>query len=225
MASKLFVPTDPRVLEAIYIPTDPRDLERFTRQAAERHGKRNREVRRAIRQMQQALQVLPARELDMLFSTKVNGGGQDEIKTRFHVQQSNISYHVSKARERVLFYTKLRKLCSETTLRRLLLLAGVPFAKVRIVLGIIKTTSQTATARHYGVRQGTARYDFLGAIETLKKAELPIVDRADQARAIEMLDMVEQNYSALYAPRPQERWKYKVRESTLTTIEQLLHAV
>jgi len=171
------------------------------------------EVTKNLDLLVRALQKLPPRELQMLFLAKVLGAIQEEICTLFFVRQSNISYRLERATGRIKLFVCFSKLLSETQLRKVLLDLQLSDYAVQIVLGIVKTTSQTATAEALGAGQGNVRNVFTLALNKLKGALATNPGQEQLALALEMLLTVEKNFNQLRAIRTQKRWEWKVRGS------------
>jgi predicted XRE-type DNA-binding protein len=165
--------------------------------------------------MKRALQVLPPRELYMLYAVKVLRVEQDEITDLFHVRQSNISYRLERANCRIKLHSRIAETCSETTLRRVLYEVGLGEFAVRAVLGVVKTSSQSATAQALNVTQGSVRHLFATAIERLQEASVAHVP--NRKEALELLILIEMNYNQLRSIKIQDRWKWKVGSSNYLT--------
>src|SRR6185503_13153945 len=164
--------------------------------------------------------ILPPRELDMVFATKVNAGVQDKIRDRFSVQQSNISYRLAQAWKRVKLYTRINEIMSETKLRSLLFTVGIPNQSVQIVLGFVKTENQSVTAEHLNLTQGSARSLFLLALRKIQ--ETTAISNKDKEKLLELLDIVSENFNRLRAPQSQGRWSWKVGGTNYTSIFKFL---
>lgn len=194
---------------------DPADLERISPKKVPRRIKMNPEVVRRIDILRRALQRLPPRELYMLYAVKVNRVEQDEISDLFHVRQSNISYRLDRAAYRIRLHTQIAETCSETQVRRVLYDIGLPESSVRAVLGVVKTSSQSATAEALGQSQGSVRHIFATAIQNLKsKSEADVAGRDAVYR---LLCLIELNYNQLRSIQMQSRWQWKVGSSNYLT--------
>jgi len=195
----------------LFLVVDPLDLDRYTKKKIPRKRGRNLEIIQRIDLLRRALQALPPRELYMLYAVKVLRVEQEEITDLFHVRQSNISYRLERANYRIQLHHKMAETCSETTLRRVLYDAGLAEQVVRAVLGVVKTSSQSATATALGVTQGSVRHLFATAIARLKDDTTEhISDRED---ALNLLLLIEMNYNQLRSIKIQERWEWKVKGS------------
>lgn len=148
----------------LFLTIDPLDLERYTQKEKVKRSPKTLEIVRGLDIFKRALQALPPRELYMLYAVRVLRVEQDDISELFHVRQSNISYRLERATVRIQLHTKIANTCSETALRRVLYAVGLPETSVRAALGVVKTTSQSATAEALKVTQGSVRHIFATAI-------------------------------------------------------------
>ena len=126
---------------------------------------------RSLDVFKRALQRLPPRELQMLYTVRVLRVEQEELTSIYRVRQSNISYRLDRAEYRIQLHAQIAELCSETQLRRVLYDVGMCESAVRIVLGVVKTSSQSATANALDVTQGSVRHIFSTAIGKLEEPE------------------------------------------------------
>ena len=190
----------------LFLRTDPVELDRYELKSVPRRLKFSTEKIHHMDLLKRAIQSLPPRELQMLYTDHVLGVGQEEASSLFCVRQSNLSYRVQRANKRITLYAGLNRIISETSLRRSLLRLGMTEDRVRIVLGVAKTTSQSATAEAFKISQGSVRYIFASA---LKKVEASL----NGTPVHQLLLEVEQNYNQLRAIQPQKRWQWKVLET------------
>jgi hypothetical protein len=219
MGNRLFTATDPSVLELFFVPTDPRHLERFKRLGF-RRGRPSRRVRALLGRFRRALQVLPPRELDMLFSTEVREGVQEQVSGRFHVLQSNVSYRVDRAKERVVLHMRIHALLGETHLRDLLSRAGVSRLQVQVVTGFYRTENQSVTARHLGLTQGVARSLFLAA--EARVLQSPVIVGDERKRVLRLFRLLKNNFNRLRIPESQDRWRDKIGGTNYASATRLL---
>lgn len=220
MGSKAFLVMDPHDIEVTMLPDDMRRYDYYCRKEGDRYRKTNQEVRRNIEMLRRALQILPPRELDMIFATKVNLGIQDKIRERFSVQQSNISYRLAQSWKRIKLYIRISEMMSETRLRTLLFQAQIPNLSVQIVLGFVKTENQSVTARSLGLTQGKARGLFLLTLKAIQ--ETTKLRPKDKTKLLELLNLINENFNRLRAPQSQERWSWKVGDSNYTSVVKFL---
>jgi DNA-directed RNA polymerase specialized sigma24 family protein len=199
----------------LFLVIDPQDLDRYTKKKIPKTRKRPLEVVRKIDLLRRSLQLLPPRELYMLFAVKVLRVEQDEITELFHVRQSNISYRLERANYRIKLHSQISETCSETTLRKVLYAVGMNEFAVRAVLGVVKTSSQSATAEALGVTQGSVRHLFATAISRLRDESSKDVPNRDAA--LSLLLLIELNYNQLRSIKIQERWVWKVGSSNYPT--------
>jgi predicted XRE-type DNA-binding protein len=156
------------------------------------------------------MQALPPRELTMLYSLKVSRVEQDELKELYNVRQSNISYRLDRANYRIKLHKAIFEACSETALRSVLYDLGLPESAVRAVLGVVKTSSQSATASALGVTQGSVRHLYAMAIEKVENAP---DSQPYKKEAYELLTLISSNYNHLRSIKIQCRWKWKVGDT------------
>jgi DNA-directed RNA polymerase specialized sigma24 family protein len=194
----------------LFLRTDPQELDRYTKKNIPRRRQQTLEVIRGIDLLKRAMQALPPRELQMLFVTKVHGCEQDDVTHLFNVRQSNISYRLDRAETRIQLQVQLLSTCSETALRRALHRVGVSEPAVRAILGVVKTSSQSATAEALEITQGSVRSLYAAAIEKLKAytGEFP-----EKTPSIRLLEIIEMNYNNLRSIRTQKRWDWKVGDT------------
>lgn len=189
--------------QGLFIRTDPADLERYTTQNVPRRRKIPPEKAWRLELMRRALQSIPPRELQMLYAVKVLNIEQEEIAGLYNVRQSNISYRLERAVKRIRLFTELTQITSETQLRRRLIDLGIGEAGIRAVLGVVKTTSQSATAKTLGISQGSVRHLYAAAVERITS-----FDEAGKESAL--LAAVAANFSQMRAIETQGRWRWKV---------------
>jgi len=194
----------------LFLRVDPTQLDRYTKKSTPRRRKRNITLIRQLDLIKRALQVLPPRELTILYSLKVTRVEQDDIKELFNVRQSNISYRLERAESRIKLHNRISETCSETTLRSVLYAVGLQETVVRTVIGVVKTSSQSATATAYGVTQGSVRHLFATALTRVSEAPDTIENKKE---ALELMNLISMNYNQLRSIRPQRRWQWKVGQS------------
>jgi len=201
-------------MRRLFMTIDPATLERYTQQKKLSREKRPLEIIRGIDILRRALQSLPPRELYMLYAVKVLKVEQDDVSDLFHVRQSNISYRLERAIYRIKLHAQLNDLCSETTLRKALYAVGLPEDSVSAVLGVAKTTSQSATADALCVTQGSVRHKFFTAVTKLREQK----DTIPNGEAVyKYLSTIEANYNQLRSIQMQSRWDWKVGDTNYLT--------
>lgn len=193
-------------MRQLFIRVDPHELDQYEQRTLSRRRKTPILKLQQFDLLYRALQSLPTRELLMLFSTKCLETGQEEVSSIYRVRQSNVSFRLERAFVRIRLYKLITMTCSETKLRRELVKVGLPESVVQIVMGVCKTTSQSAAAKSLDHTQGSVRHVFSTAIKKLR-AELPGSDSTN------LIDLVEANYNQLRAIQTQQRWKSKVGET------------
>jgi len=191
------------VTKQLYVRYDPADLERFTKKNIPRRRNIPPEKAHHLELFKRGLQALPPRELNMLFTHDVNRVEQDEVATLHNVRQSNISYRLDRCRNRVQLFVHLNTITSETSLRARLFDLGLNEQAVRAVIGVVKTTSQTATAEALNISQGSVRHTYATAQGLLEKEE------PDSPELFLLLE-VSRNFNKLRAIKTQSRWDWKV---------------
>jgi len=186
----------------LFRQVDPRFLERYTKKDIPRHRRISPEKLRMVVKLKRAMQELPPRELAMLFSVKINGIEQEEVRRIYAVRQSNVSYRLNRSRERIQLHLQIFDLVSETQLRRTLLDLGLNDHTIRAVTGVVRTSSQTAAADALEVSQGSVRHIYSQALQLLEE-KLP------KSSELELLRLIECNYNQLRCIEAQERWAWK----------------
>lgn len=186
----------------LYQSFDNNALERFTKKETVRRRKAPPEKVRMICDLKRALQNLPPRELQMMYATQVMGVEQEQIRKLHGVRQSNISYRLDRARQRIQLYMEIYSIASETQLRRKLFSFGCNEDTVRAITGVVRTSSQTSTAQALEISQGSIRHLFAQAIETLQEKD-PGSDE------LKLLKLIERNYNQLRNIATQHRWGWK----------------
>jgi DNA-directed RNA polymerase specialized sigma24 family protein len=196
---------------------DPFELDRYTKKDINRSRKRPLDVVKNLDRMKRAMQKIPPRELQMLFHLTVLRVDQDELAEVFNVRQSNISYRVIRAQKRIRLHEEISSICSETTLRTVLIDAGLSDSTITTVLGVVKTSSQSAAADALGVTQGSVRHLYSTAVKKLKDLKEKGSEIVDLSEALELLVFIEKNYNQLRSIKTQGRWDWKVGDSNYAT--------
>lgn len=190
--------------------TDPRALDRYTKTDTPRRVKITPEKARNLDLLTRALQNIPPREMMMLYQTVALRVEQEEICSLYRVRQSNVSYRIERAHYRIELFVRLISQMSETSLRRALIQTKFSPAAIQTILGVVKTTSQSATAEALGASQGSVRHIFTTALSKLASLE-------GYSEALGVLRTVETNFNQLRAIRTQRRWQHKVGGSNYPT--------
>ena len=120
----------------------------------------------------------------MLYAVRVLRVEQDELTSLYSVRQSNISYRLDRAEYRIQLHAEISSICSETQLRRVLYDVGISESAVRAVLGVVKTSSQSATANALNVTQGSVRHIFSTAITKLSESSNEVVENSEDGSPI-----------------------------------------
>lgn len=190
----------------LFLITDPRILETYSYEKRSRRRLTPEKLRYLVR-LRQGLQSLPPRELSMLYLVKAKRNLQEQVSPLFSVRQSNISYRLNRAQERVRLHHEFSEICSETQLRRQLIDAGVTEPIITMVAGTVRTTSQSATAKALSTSQGTIRHHFDVVLKKLESA-------APDSPALALLRKMRANPNGLRALNPQGRFQWKVQPGT-----------
>jgi CRISPR/Cas system-associated protein endoribonuclease Cas2 len=195
----------------LFRQVDPSALERYTKKNIPRRRKMPQAKVQQLSFLRRALQSLPPRELQMLYLVKVQGIGQEEARRMYYVRQSNVSYRLQRTHERITLHNLIYSTVSETQLRRKLLDLGFQGETVRVILGVVKTSSQSATSKTLqtlglNMTQGSVRYIFSTAIDKMSQ-------EAPNSQELRLLCLIERNYNQLRCIQTQERWEWKKRGS------------
>lgn len=174
----------------------------WSKNRAIRSRKISLETRKHLSILRRALQALPPRELQFLYLKRCKGLVQNETCKIYSVEQQNISYRLNRASERISLHYKIYSLCSETQLRRKLFDLGLSEDSVRIITGVVKTSSQAAIAKLLSVSLGSIRYAYAKALDRMEK-ECP------DSNELKLLKLIERNLCQLRCNAGQERWKWK----------------
>jgi DNA-directed RNA polymerase specialized sigma24 family protein len=190
---------------------DPSKLDQYTDRRREGIGRRKpAAVVRSLDLFRRSLQCLPYRELQMLFHKQVLRVDQDDIATLFLVRQSNISYRLQRAEERLKLRHEIQSVASETTLRNALLDAETPPRIVDIVLGVLKTFSQKLAAAGLGLTQATVRNAFDKTLKRIAAYQPPTPrQEAERQALLRMMCLVNSHWNQLHEIDPQSRYSWK----------------
>lgn len=186
----------------LFEQVDPYLLDRYTKKSIPRRRRIPQKKIEQLSLLRRALQSLPPRELQMMFMVKIRGVGQEETRRMFHVRQSNVSYRLERSRDRITLHHLIYSIFSETQFRRYLLDKGFTGETVQAILGVIRTTSQSATAKALGMSPGSIRHIFSSAIEKLMNED-------PGSQELALLELIERNYNQLRPIRTQSRWLWK----------------
>jgi hypothetical protein len=160
------------------------------------------ETVRQLSFLRRSLQALPPRELQFIYLVKVKGLVQEEARKMYSVKQQNISYRVIRASERICLHYRIFNLASETQLRRTLFDLGFTSENVRAITGVVRTSSQVATANALGLSQGSIRYLYQLAISRMETYY-------PDSKELKLLRLVERNLNQLRSIKSQGRWDIK----------------
>lgn len=186
----------------LFRQVENRALERYTKKNVPRRRKASFEKIQMLAQLRRSLQALPPRELQMLYMVKVLRVEQEEARKIYAVRQSNISYRLDRAKDRIALHNEMLTLASETQLRRRLFDLGFSEHTVRAVTGVVRTTSQSAAAEALAVSQGSVRHIFATAV-------LRLGESYPNSPELKLLKLVERSYNQLRAISTQKRWLWK----------------
>lgn len=191
-------------------------LERYTKKSVPRRRKLSVAKKRYLINLRRAFQSLPPRELQMLYVVKVNGVEQEEARKMYSVRQSNVSYRLERSKKRIKLFNEIVCKISETQIRRTLISMGFPENTIQAVCGVIRTTSQTATAAALKVSQGSVRHMYSQVMNEF-------AEKIPESEEMKLLKLVEASYNNLRAISAQKRfiWKKKVGGSDTPTNDPL----
>jgi hypothetical protein len=160
------------------------------------------ETIRQLTFLRRSLQALPPRELQFIYLVKVKGLVQEEARKMYSVRQQNISYRVIRASERICLHYRIFNLASETQLRRTLFDLKFTSENVRAITGVVRTSSQVATANALGLSQGSIRYLYQLAISRMETGY-------PDSKELNLLRLIERNLNQLRSIKSQNRWDIK----------------
>lgn len=198
MSSSFLIPMDPFEM-AYRFQTDDRLLS---------HSVSVEKRKEALAQVQEALNILPKRERDMLELYYFFGKDQVEIGKVFNVTQGDVSYRIARSVKRIQFYLSLHKICIRRMARDLERVLPDEL-HVKIMVGMHRTTSQTAVAKQIGLSQGKVRYRFIRSLKLIEEAgkRLPVY-----RIYLENFEKISNNFNILRSLEVQERWKDKFED-------------
>lgn len=192
------------------IPMDPFEMAfRFQTEDKLQSRSVKHECREEIlAQVREALQILPKRERDMLELYYFHKKDQAEIGAVFNVTQGDVSYRIARSVKRMQFYLSLHKVCMRRMARDLMKILPDQL-HVTIMLGMHRTTSQTAVAKQIGLSQGKVRYRFIRSLELMEEAaqKIPVYKIY-----LENFEKISKNFNILRSLEVQERWKDKFED-------------
>lgn len=192
------------------IPMDPNKMSNLFTQEDKILGNSISQERReiALERTREALKILPKRERDMLELYYFHKKDQVEIGKLFKVTQGDVSYRIARAVKRMQFYLSLPRVCLRRMARDLTKVLPNKL-HVTIMLGMYRTTSQTAVAVKIGLSQGKVRYRFMRSIDILNevKDRMPIY-----SVYLDIFKKVGENFNILRSLEVQDRWKSKFED-------------
>ena len=203
MANQFFMPIDPVLLDRYSTRNIRRD----------QHRRRPLELIRRLDLFVRSLQALPPRELQMVFQVKALNKEQDNLAHLYFVCQSNISYRIARAVDRIRLFHQLREIASESALRRALIAAGVGPQDTTHTLMMLKTCTQKFIPKHFPKAPG--------ARQTFERVKRIVNDHqpTDPSRRTEheglrkTMDLVQQSWNRLTELEPQPRFAWKRNRS------------
>lgn len=198
-----------------FMPIDPVLLDRYSARNIRRdqHRRRPLELVRRLDLFTRSLQALPPRELHMVFQVKALNHGQDDLADLFLVRQSNISYRLARAVDRIRLFHQLREIASESALRRALIDAGVGPRDTTHVLMMLKTCTQKFIAKLFP--------NATGPRQTFERVKRVVAGhepadphrRAEHEQLLKTMDLVQQSWNRLTELEPQRRFAWKQNRS------------
>ena len=156
-----------------------------------------------------ALQALPPRELGILYQLHVLNQQQKDIGPLYEVLQGNVSYHQLRAQYRIKLHHEIWSLISETQFRQTLIDAGVAHDEIALVLGVVKTSSQTASAQANHVSVAKVRSVWERAQRSLRKQQHQ--QNPHHRNALALITLINANLNQLRALAVQPRFRHKVQ--------------
>lgn len=155
------------------------------------------------------IEKLPPREKDIVRLYYEKGKDQRDIGVILNITQGDVSYRLKRAIKRIKFMLKLPNLEEESM--RLKLLGLLPNEQyVSIMIGIYKTSSQSAVAKEIGLSQGKIRYRFLRGLEIIQKN---MSSDAVLQEYFEAFSMISGAFNICRELESQERWQSKFMDS------------
>ena len=129
-----------------------------------------------LARLERHLDRIPPAEADYLFLYFFKGKRQDDIAAIFGRTQADVSYRLNRGIERIRFLESLPEVSEievEETLANLRSPTGEPLISefnLRILLGMLRSTCQSAVARELGISQGKVRHRFVTSIGRIQAA-------------------------------------------------------
>jgi hypothetical protein len=148
-------PMDPGVLDRQHADSLWDDME-FTPPSPER-----------LDRLQQHLDRIPPIEADYILLYYLKGKRQDDIAAIFHRTQADVSYRVARGIERIQFLESLPEVTEDEIVS--VLAPHISEFNLKILLGMYRTTCQSAVARELGISQGKVRHRFVSSISIIKR--------------------------------------------------------
>jgi len=155
------------------------------------------------------IEKLPKREKDIINLYYIVGKDQRDIGQILSITQGDVSYRLKRAIKRMKFLLKLPDL-SEDVMRTKLGEVLPNEQYVEIMIGIYKTSSQSAVAKKIGLSQGKIRYRFLRGLEIIRKLS---TEQELFKQYHETFKMISQNFNILRELEAQQRWAPKFQDS------------
>lgn len=193
-----------------FLLTDPVKLDRYTNHRPPRRRRKPLALVRELDGFKRSLQCLPRRELQILYQSQVLHVQQDDIADLLLVRQTNCSYRLQRAQERLKLHHQIRAIGSETRCRAALLAAGVSQERTLIALGILRTLSMSTVARSLNVKPSHVRHSFDAARRSVE-AHVPTTpeETRDRQTLLQMMDLAQANWNQLMEIEPQGRFAWK----------------
>jgi hypothetical protein len=148
---------DPSVLERQHADSLWDDMEFASAPSPER-----------LDRLHQHLDRIPPVEADYIFLYYLKGKRQDDIAAIFHRTQADVSYRLNRGVERIRFLESLPDVTEDQI--QASLATTIPEFNLRILLGMFRTTCQSAVARELGISQGKVRHRFVSSITVIRQA-------------------------------------------------------
>lgn len=142
-----------------------------------------------IQRIQDLLPEIPDREADFIELYYFRRKRQVEIAKLFQVSQPTVCYRLQRACSRIQFLMAIPKTTEKELRRELGKLVDDP-KDVNIMVGMWKTTCQSAVAKDLGVSQGLVRHRFLRTVKKLKAAK-------GQEKLVKLFEIISDNLNIL----------------------------
>jgi hypothetical protein len=167
-----------------------------------------------LQSLKECVLVLPQKEQDLVWCT-LRGEKQKELARRLGIHQSAVSIRISRAVERILFYSRMPKVTEEDYRelgKHLRESVRDTVWRVDLVKLMIKTTSQTETAEMLNRRYRGRNFNQVKVRNRWKKTLSSIGGVPRLSKLKEAMDLVDRNLYILHEVRFPVGWKDSMRK-------------